>query len=80
MGDKNISKESYVWSHFGVILFHLIISGYLLYIYFSKFSLKTIKLSCLIIGGILGIVSLLSLIPIFTDYDRVKEVVIVKDD
>jgi len=79
MGDKTISKESYVWGHFGVILFHLLISVYLIYIYFSKLTLKTIKLSVLIIGGVLALVTLLSMIPIFSDYDKVQNVVINKD-
>jgi len=80
MGDKNISRETYVWSHFGVILFHLGLSIYLIYLYFSKFTVNRIRLSCLIVGCLLGIVSLLSMIPIFNDYAKVKEVVIVKDD
>lgn len=79
MEDKTISKESYVWGHFGVILFHLAISIYLIYIYFSKLSLKTIKFSLLILGCVLALVSLLSLVPIFKDYDRVENVVINKN-
>lgn len=74
-----ISKSVYVWAHFAVILVHLAFSGILIYLYFSKFEAKTIRIICLVLGCILAIISFLAMIPIFMDYDDVRNLLITKE-
>ena len=69
MGTQEVSQKSFVWGHFGTILFHLIIATLL--IYWSKTEINHAKLKKYIfwIGVVLLIVSVLALIPIFSHYD-----------
>jgi len=78
-GNLEISKEVYVWAHFAVILVHLGIASTFIYLYFSKLSARTIRLVCLILGFVLAIISLLAIIPIFVDYEDIRDLVIAKD-
>ncbi len=72
---KNVSKNSFAWGHFGVILFHVIIS---LILIFNKniFKDNNIRTYLKYIGIILIIISLLALWPIFVYYDKDYEYVI----
>lgn len=72
---KNVSKNSFAWGHFGVILFHVIIS---LILIFNKniFKDDNIRKYLKYIGIILIIISLLALWPIFINYDKDYEYVI----
>ena len=69
---KNISKESYVWGHVGVIIYHaltaitLIISQYVKNI--LGFSSRSVVI---FLAVLLLIVTLLSIWPISKDYDRI---------
>ena len=69
---KNISKDSYVWGHAGVIIYHsltaiiLIISQYVKKI--LGFSSRSVVITLAII---LLIVSLFAIWPISKDYDRI---------
>ena len=73
---KNVSKEGYVWGHFGTILFHLIIA--LLLIFNRRFFNGEEKLRRWFfwIGIVLAIFSILALIPIFMHYNKDYEYVI----
>ena len=74
-----ISREVYVWAHFAVILVHLGIASTFIYVYFSKLTPRTIRVICLILGCVLAIISLLAIIPIFVDYEDIRDLVIAKD-
>lgn len=74
-----ISREVYVWCHFAVILVHLGFAGTLIYLYFSKLEARTIRLICLIFGCVLAIISILALIPVFMDYEDVRDLLIIKE-
>jgi hypothetical protein len=76
---KNISRDAYVWGHFGVILFHLIIAGILIYMSFRYPEGKNGKKYLLALGVLLGIVAILSLVPIFRHYGDDYEYVINMD-
>lgn len=69
MGTQEVSRDSFVWGHFGTILFHLIIA--ILLIYWSKIDINHAKLKKYIfyVGVVLFIVSILALVPIFSHYD-----------
>ena len=78
-GNIDITRDVYVWAHFAVILVHLGMASGLIYLYFSKLEARTIRLVCLIIGSVLAIVSILAMIPIFVDYEDVRDLLILKD-
>ena len=65
---KEISKDGYSWGHFGVIVFHLLIAGVLIYLSFRPPTLKIYNRVVFGSGAFLAIVSLLSLIPTFMYY------------
>lgn len=72
--NKHIDKNAYIWSHVGVIIFHILYGGIIAYIawkYIVSQDLKTIRLILLIMGGFLVLLSGLSLIPILKDYDTI---------
>lgn len=84
--DKTVSKESYVWGHFGVIVFHTLIASLLIYLSYAKVAEKGNTLTMrryrnilFTTGIVLLIVSLGSLAPIFSDYDKLENVVINKN-
>ena len=69
---KEISKDTYVWAHVGVIIFHVIIGALLITMYFKeKLVDVSRKTMVLILGSILIVVSLLGLIPILKDYGKI---------
>lgn len=74
-----ITRDVYVWCHFAIILVHLGFAGLLIYIYFSKWEAKTIRVLCLILGCVLAIISILAIIPIFVDYDDLRDLLIIKE-
>ena len=78
-GNVDVSRDVYVWCHFAVILVHLGMAAGLIYIYFSKLEARSIRLVCLIIGSVLTIVSILAMIPIFVDYDDIRDLLILKN-
>ena len=64
---QTITKNTFVWSHLAVIFFHALIAGVL--IYFGKSEIDNIKLKKYLfwIGIVLLVISLLALVPIFSD-------------
>lgn len=70
--EKKVSKDSYVWGHVGVIIYHsltaiiLIVSQYMK----TTFGFKSRNV-VIIVALVLLIVTLLSLWPILKDYDRI---------
>jgi succinate dehydrogenase/fumarate reductase cytochrome b subunit len=72
---KNVSKNSFAWGHFGVILFHFIIG---LFLIFNNSKIYNIEIKKFLkpLGIILIIISLLALWPIFAYYDKDYEYVI----
>lgn len=69
MGTQDISQSAFVWGHFATILFHSIIA--FLLIWWGKTEINHAKLKKYIfwIGVVLLVISLLSLIPIFSHYN-----------
>ncbi len=80
MTTKEISRDQYAWGHFGVILFHLIISGALIYMAFRFPGEKKAKRYIFFLGLILGLVSVLALIPIFNHYNEEDYEYVIKMD
>lgn len=73
MSEKNIDKDAYVWGHVATIIFHVIL-GLVIITYALKINsaeLKNIRLVLLIAGGLLVVVSLLGLVPILKDYNKI---------
>ena len=72
MGEtKEISKKSYVWSHVAVIIFHTLVGLALIMNYYRTTLLGFRSKSFLLyLGWFLVILSLLSLVPILKDYDK----------
>jgi Na+/melibiose symporter-like transporter len=70
MTTKKISRDGYAWGHFGVILFHLLIAGSLIYMAYRFPGEKKAKQYLFFLGLILGIVSILALIPTFNHYNE----------
>ena len=70
--EKKISEKSYKWSHYGVIIYHVITAFILILSQYVKslFSLKP-RTIVIILGSILFIVSLLAIIPISQSYDKI---------
>jgi uncharacterized membrane protein len=72
MKEKIISKKSYIWGHVATILFHIIIACVLISVYFMKsWSRKKVDIICVSLGSILLTVSLLSFIPILTNWEKI---------
>jgi hypothetical protein len=53
---KTISRKTFVWAHVGVIIFHMLVVGLILYAAFSE---KDNKILLTVTGSVLGIVSLM---------------------
>ena len=70
--EKKVSKDSYVWGHVGVIIYHSLTAILLIMTQYMK---KTFGFSSrnvvIIVSLVLLIVTLLSLWPILKDYDRI---------
>jgi hypothetical protein len=72
MATKTVSKDAYVWAHVGTIIFHLLLAIAVIAVAAkgNVFGLKQ-KTVLYVIGGILFVVSALSLVPILKDYERI---------
>lgn len=72
MTEKVISKDTYVWSHVGVIIYHALTAIVLIASQYTKklfsFSSRNVVI---VVSLIFLIVTLLSLWPIFKTYDRI---------
>ena len=74
MTEKNINKNSYIWSHIAVIIFHILYGSIIAYIgfkYIVSKDLKTIRQILIIMGLFLVLISSLSLVPILQKYDKI---------
>ena len=85
MSDKNISMSSYQWGHFGAIMFDVIVFSIIAFFAFrtremvlhsNKNILRKGKIALNLsiifwISIVVAIVTLLGLIPVFKDYDRI---------
>ena len=69
---KELKKSTYVWSHIGVIIFHVIIGALLVATYYRNmiFGIKS-NVLVLVLGILLLVMSLGSLVPILQDYDKI---------
>ena len=65
--EKKVSKDSYVWGHVGVIIYHSLTALVLIMTQYMK---KTFGFNSRNVVIVL-IVTLLSLWPILKDYDRI---------
>jgi|AntAceMinimDraft_18_1070375.scaffolds.fasta_scaffold179567_2 predicted permease len=80
MTNKTVSKDIYIWAHFGVIMFHVIIGTILILISsYWNFEIRKIKYICRVLGTILVIVSALAMVPIFNEYSKTTGVIILKN-
>lgn len=67
--EKEISKDSYVWGHVGVIIYHSLLAILLIV---SQYLKKNIGRNIVIFSAlVLLITALLSLWPILKDYDKI---------
>jgi len=70
--EKKVSKDSYVWGHVGVIIYHSLTALVLIMTQYMKktfgFNSRNVVIA---VSIILLIVTLLSLWPILKDYDRI---------
>lgn len=70
--EKKVSKDSYVWGHVGVIIYHSLTAIILIMTQYMK---KTLGFNSrnvvIVVSIILLVVTLLSLWPILKDYDRI---------
>ena len=70
--EKKVSKDSYVWGHVGVIIYHSLTAIILLVSQYMKttFGFKSRNV-VIVLALVLLIVTLLSIWPISKDYDRI---------
>ena len=72
MAQKEVSKSAYVWGHVGSIVFHVLIASLLIALYFrDHLGSASRKTMVLILGSLLLLMSLLALIPVLMDYDKI---------
>jgi hypothetical protein len=85
MSDKNISMASYQWGHFGAIMADVIVFGVIAFFaYRSRISIinssgNSLRKTTLLfnlnvifwLSIIVAFITLLGLIPVFKDYDRI---------
>ena len=85
MSDKHVSMEGYQWGHFGAIMFDVIVSGIIAFLaYKTRYmivssSKNVLKRSQIVfnlkiifwLSIIVAFVTLLGLIPVFQDHDRI---------
>ena len=71
MSTKEVDKSAYIWSHVAVIIFHSLVGLLLISSYYNTTikGIQTTKI-LLYVGWFLLILSLLSLVPILKDYDK----------
>jgi len=70
--EKRISEKTYRWSHVGVIIYHVLTAFVLIASQYMKslFSLKP-RTVVIVFASLLLIVSLLAIIPIAKDYEKI---------
>jgi hypothetical protein len=72
INEKKVSKDSYKWGHVGVIIYHSLTAIVLIA---TQYMQKTFGFNSrnvvIVVSIILLIVSLLSILPITKDYDRI---------
>lgn len=70
--EKKISEKSYKWAHYGVIIYHTLTAILLLA---SQYYTKILNLSSrtivLILASLLFVISLLAIVPIAKDYEKI---------
>jgi hypothetical protein len=72
MSKKEIKKETYVWAHVGVIVYHSLTAGLLILSQYGYTPFSTSpRTTVLVLASILLFVSLLSFWPIVKDYDKI---------
>ena len=70
--EKKVSKDSYVWGHVGVIIYHSLTAIVLIMTQYMKKTFGfTSRNVVIVVSLVLLIVTLLSLWPILKDYDRI---------
>jgi hypothetical protein len=69
MTTTNITGTDFKWGHIGVIIFHTIIAGILIFFGLRNTNYVNLKKYILYIGVLLGAVSLLALVPILNKKD-----------
>lgn len=70
MADKTIKKDTYIWGHVGVIIYHVITAVILIMSQYLKFFTNP-KIVVVTLAVILLIISLLSIIPIAKKYGTI---------
>ena len=72
MSTKEVDKSTYIWSHIAVIVFHSLIGIILISSYYNTTikGIQTTKI-LLYVGWFLLILSLLSLVPILKNHDKI---------
>ncbi len=69
---KDIDKKSYIWSHVAVIIFHTLVGAAMITNYYKSRILGVDSSTFLFyLGWFLVILSLLSLVPILKDYEKI---------
>lgn len=70
--EKKISEKSYKWAHYGVIIYHTLTAFILIA---SQYTKKIFNLSprtvVIILASLLLIISLLAIVPIVKDYNKI---------
>ena len=69
---KDIDKKTYIWSHLAVIIFHTFVGAVMITNYYRSriFGVES-STFLFYLGWFLVILSLLSLVPILKDYDKI---------
>jgi len=68
MTNLDLSKNTYIWAHIGVILYHIITAVLLI---LSQYYFKNRKTWVVILSSILLAVSILSFVPILKNYNKI---------
>lgn len=70
--EKKISEKSYKWAHYGVIIYHTLTAFILIA---SQYTSRIFSLSprtvVIILASLLLIISLLAIVPIAKDYNKI---------
>ena len=68
MANLNLSKTTYIWSHIGVIIYHILTAILLI---LSPYYFRNKKIWVIVLSSILLIVSILSFVPILKEYNKI---------
>ena len=70
--EKKISEKTYKWAHYGVIIYHTLTAFVLIASQYTQriFSLSS-RTVVIILASLLLIISLLAIIPIAKDYNKI---------